>query len=198
VRYGLLRCIISHSIRRTKHYRCLKTSKDSRSNGCSLVYTCNILCIQWFPKLQISHVCIIWAKTVDVSYVMSMTTLGISECLNWNIVPYVFDCHVCFLHLILPISCTILCCQQPRIMLVLSQVMIYLLPVLCMFAHTFMIQLSPFYAHTLFLFCLKCMIQLSPLYTGNISFCTDMLHSLTSLCITQRCVMHICTYMYAK
>ena len=78
VRYGLLRCIISHSIRRTKHYRCLKTSKDSRSNGCSLVQTCNILCIQWFPKLQISHVCIIWAKTVDVSQFMSMTTLGIS------------------------------------------------------------------------------------------------------------------------
>jgi hypothetical protein len=53
---------------------------------------------------------------------MSMTTLGISECLNWNIVPYVFDGHVCFLHLILPISCTILCCQQLRIMPVLSPV----------------------------------------------------------------------------
>jgi hypothetical protein len=57
-----------------------------------------------------------------VSYVMSMTTLGISECLNWNIVPYVFDRHVCFLHLILPISCTIICCQQPRIIPVLSLV----------------------------------------------------------------------------
>jgi hypothetical protein len=53
---------------------------------------------------------------------MSMTTLGISECLNWNIVPNVFDRHVCFLHLILPISCSILCYQQPRIMLVLSQI----------------------------------------------------------------------------
>ena len=100
----------------------LEDIKDSRSNVCSLVWTCNIFCIQWFPKLQISHVCIIWAKTVDVSYVMSMTTLGISKCLNWNIVPNVFDHHVCFLHLILPIFCTILCCQQPRIMLVLSQV----------------------------------------------------------------------------
>ena len=78
VRYVLLRCIISHSTRRTKHYRCSKTSKDSRSNGCSLVWTCNKFCIQWFPKLQISHVCIIWAKTVDVSQFMSMTTLGIS------------------------------------------------------------------------------------------------------------------------
>jgi hypothetical protein len=69
---------------------------------------------------------------------------------------------------------------------------------LCMFAHTFMIQLSPFYARKLFLFCLKCMIQLSLFYTGNISFCIVMLHSLTSLCITQRRVTHICTYMYAK
>jgi hypothetical protein len=34
------------------------------------------LCIEWFHKLQLSHVCIIWAKTVDVSYVMSMTTWG--------------------------------------------------------------------------------------------------------------------------
>ena len=76
VRYGLLRCITSHSIARTKHYRCLKTSKDSRSNGCSLVQICNILWIQWFHKLQLSHVCILWAKTVDVSYVMSMTTWG--------------------------------------------------------------------------------------------------------------------------
>ena len=62
VRYGLLRCITSHSIARTKHYRCLKTSKDSRSNGCSLVQICNILCIQWFHKLQLSHVCILWQR----------------------------------------------------------------------------------------------------------------------------------------
>ena len=67
VRYVLLRCITSHSTRRTKHYRCSKTSKDSRSKGCSLVWSCNIFCIQWFPKLQISHVCILWPKSVDVS-----------------------------------------------------------------------------------------------------------------------------------
>jgi hypothetical protein len=53
---------------------------------------------------------------------MSMTTLWISESLNWNIVPNVFDRHVCLLHLILPISCTNLCCQQPRIKTILSQV----------------------------------------------------------------------------
>ena len=29
-------------------------------------------------------------------------------------------------------------------------------------------------------------------------FCTVMLHSITSLCIIQISVMHICTYMYAK
>ena len=87
VRYGLLRCITSHSTRRTKHYRCSKTSKDSRSKGCSLVWSCNIFCIQWFPKLQISHVCILWAKSVDVSQFKSMTTLGISLFLNWNVVP---------------------------------------------------------------------------------------------------------------
>jgi hypothetical protein len=39
-----------------------------------------------------------------------------------NIVPNVFDRHVCLLHLVLPISCTNLCCQQPRIKPVLSQV----------------------------------------------------------------------------
>jgi hypothetical protein len=141
-------------------------------------------------------VCIIWAKTVDVAYVMSMTTLGISECLNWNIVPNVFDRHVCFLHLILPISCTILCCQQPRIMLVLSQVYDILI--------AGVMHVCPYIYDTIItVLCPYIILVLSQVYDTIITviywkhlfFCIVMLHSLTSLCITQRSVMHTCTVM---
>jgi hypothetical protein len=127
-------------------------------------------------------VCIIWAKTVDVSYVMSITTLGISECLNWNIVPNVFDRHVCFLHLILPISFTILCCQQPRIMLVLSQVYDILI--------AGVMHVCPYIYDTIItVLCPYIILVLSQVYDTIITviywkhlfFCTVMLHSLTSL-----------------
>jgi hypothetical protein len=130
---------------------------------------------------------------------MSTTTLWISESLNWNIVPNVFDRHVCFLHLILPISCTNLCCQQPRIMLVLSQVYDILI--------AGVMHVSPyFYDNIITILCTYIILVLSQVYDTIITviywkhliFCTVMLHSLTSLCITQRSVMHICTYMYAK
>jgi hypothetical protein len=134
-----------------------------------------------------------------VSYVMSMTTLGISECLYWNIVPYVFDGHVRFLHLILPISCTILCCQQLRIMPVLSPVYDILI--------AGVMHVCPYIYDTIItVLCPYIILVLSQVYDTIITviywkhlfFCTVMLHSLTSLCITQRRVMHICINMYAK
>ena len=142
--------------------------------------------------------CIIWAKTVDVSYVMSMTTWGSAMskleyctlCVWSSCVFHALDSANFLYNFMLSTTSDYTC-------FVSSLWYTYCRCYACLPIH-FMIQLSPFYAHTLFLFCLKSMIQLSPLYTGNISFCTVMLHSLTSLCITQRRVMHICTYMYAK
>jgi hypothetical protein len=156
------------------------------------------LCIQWFPKLQISHVCIIWADSRHfLCYVndnfrdQRMSELEYCTLCVWSSCVFLaFDSANFLYNFMLSTTLDYAC-------FVSSLWYTYCRCYACLPVH-FMIQLSPFYAHTLFLFCLKCMIQLSPLYTGNIYLCTVMLHSLTSLCITQRRVMHICTYMYAK
>jgi hypothetical protein len=131
-------------------------------------------------------VCIIWVKTVDVFYVMSMTTWGSSMskleyctlCVWSSCVFHAFDsanflynfmlsttsCYACFVS-------TLWYNYHRCIVISFTVWPVYAInnAVLCFVAHTFMIQLSPFYAHTLCLFCLKFMIQLSPFYTGNIS-----------------------------
>jgi hypothetical protein len=68
--------------------------------------------------------------------------------------------------------------------------------VLCIFALTFIIQLSLFYAihYDCFVSSLWYNYHRSILET---SLCTVMIHSLTSLCNNQRHVMHSCSYMYA-
>jgi hypothetical protein len=171
------------------------------------------LCIQWFHKLQLSHVCIIWAKTVDVSYVMSTTTWGSAMskleyctlCVWSSCVFHAFDydnflynfmlsttsCYACFVsslwynyH-----RCTVISFTVWPVYAINNAV-------LCIVAHTFMIQLSRsmLIHYACFVSSLWYNYHCSILET---SLCTVMLHSLTSLCNKQRRVMHSCTYIYA-
>ena len=160
-----------------------------------------------FCALSIKHMNHIYQ--FNLPYIWYMDRSSVVYIYKWNSTLYDVQCHLNFM--LSTISCyacflSSLWYNYHRYTVISFTVWpVYAINnvVLCIVAHTFMIQLSPFYAHTLFLFCLKCMIQLSPLYTGNISFFVQScftvwpvyaLHNAVLCIFAHTCMLSRCTF----